>query len=100
MNLIFLITFLVAFAQVFFKLAVEGTYWFYLLGVVCYGVGSLLLFIAMKEYELSRLYPSLGLTYAWVLLLSSFVLGESLTLVKGVSVLGILVGVSLLGGNK
>ncbi len=100
MKVILLVTLLVACAQVFFKLGVDGSVWYYILGVVCYGVGSVLLFLAMKEYELSSLYPSLGLTYVWVLLLAFFVLGEQLTLVKGVSVLGIVVGVSLLGGKQ
>jgi len=100
MKLIFLVTFLVAFAQLFFKLGSDGSYAYYLLGIVCYAVGSLLLFLAMREYELSHLYPSLGLTQVWVLVLAILILGESLTLVKGVSVLGIVVGVSLLGDKQ
>jgi multidrug transporter EmrE-like cation transporter len=70
-------------------------------GYACYGVNVLLIAIALKGRELSRLYPIIALTYVWVALLSLFFLpDEHLNFFKSVGIAFIVGGVSVLGIKK
>jgi multidrug transporter EmrE-like cation transporter len=73
------------------------TNWPLLLGLTLYGGSTLLLVLALKEGELSLLYPVISLTYAWVTILSVLMLGETMNALKIVGVLTIIFGVCLLG---
>lgn len=68
-------------------------------GYSLYGISTVLLVLALKDGELSILYPVISLTYVWVMLLSLVFLKESMTLYKLLGVVIIVAGVGVLGRN-
>ena len=71
------------------------------LGYVCYGVNTVLMALALKGRELSRLYPIIALTYVWVTFLSIFLLpDEHLNFFRSMGIVFIVGGVSILGMKK
>ena len=73
------------------------TYPLVLLGLVFYGLSAFLWIVVLSELDLSIAYPILGMTYIFVLLLSYFILGESLSMFKVSGTLLVLLGVVLIG---
>lgn len=72
-----------------------------LAGLAVYGLSTVLLILALRNSELSLMYPIIALTYVWVMVLSVVVFGESLNSFKVVGVLAIGSGVAVLGrGNS
>jgi len=70
-------------------------------GYTLYGINTLMLVLALREGELSMLYPIIALTYVWVTLLSYLLLGEPPNLYKNLGIVTIVVGVAVLGrGGK
>lgn len=69
-------------------------------GLALYGISTGLLILALRDGELSLLYPVISLTYVWVTILSVTVFDERLTLPKGAGVTIIVIGVALLGKAK
>ena len=69
-------------------------------GYALYGINTLLLVLALREGELSTLYPIIALTYVWVTLLSYTLLGEKPSLLKDVGIASIVVGVAVLGRGE
>lgn len=70
-------------------------------GYALYGINTLMLVLALREGELSMLYPIIALTYVWVTLLSYLLLGEPPNLYKNLGIVTIVVGVAVLGrGGK
>src|SRR5262249_11583944 len=70
-------------------------------GYSLYGINTLMLVLALREGELSMLYPIIALTYVWVTLLSYFLLREPPNLYKNVGIATIVIGVAVLGrGGK
>ncbi len=66
-------------------------------GYVLYGINTLMLVLALKDGELSMLYPIIALTYVWVTLLSYFVLSEPPNIYKNLGIGIIVAGVAVLG---
>ena len=66
-------------------------------GYALYGINTLLMVLALRDGELSMLYPIIALTYVWVTLLSYTVLGETPNLYKNVGIVTIVIGVAVLG---
>jgi multidrug transporter EmrE-like cation transporter len=66
-------------------------------GYVLYGINTLMLVLALKEGELSMLYPIIALTYVWVTLLSYTLLSEPPNLYKNAGIATIVIGVAVLG---
>jgi multidrug transporter EmrE-like cation transporter len=66
-------------------------------GLACYGASTVLLILALRDGELSLLYPVISLTYVWVVALSALVFHESLNTGKIAGVALICCGVALLG---
>jgi len=66
-------------------------------GYALYGVNTILLAMALKGRELSKLYPIIALTYVWVTLLSVFVLHEHINFFRVTGIAAIVFGVSILG---
>ena len=66
-------------------------------GYSLYGISTVLLVLALRDGELSILYPVISLTYVWVTFLSVVFFRESLNLFKVVGVLVIVTGVGILG---
>ena len=70
-------------------------------GLVLYGLSTVLLVLALKDGELSLLYPVIALTYVWVTLLSLFLLHDTPNPYKLTGIAIIVIGVSVLGrGGK
>jgi drug/metabolite transporter (DMT)-like permease len=72
------------------------TNWTLILGVIFYGLGALIMIFALKQGELSLLYPFLSLSYVWVPILSIFVVHESLVLFQWLGIALIIFGASLI----
>jgi multidrug transporter EmrE-like cation transporter len=69
-------------------------------GLACYGASTVLLILALKDGELSLLYPVISLTYVWVVALSALVFHEALNVWKVIGVALICSGVALLGMER
>jgi multidrug transporter EmrE-like cation transporter len=66
-------------------------------GLSLYGISTGLLILALRDGELSLLYPVISLTYVWVTILSVAVFNESLNIFKILGIAVICAGVALLG---
>lgn len=66
-------------------------------GYALYGINTLLLVLALRDAELSMLYPIIALTYVWVTLLSYTLLHEHPNWYKNIGITTIVVGVAILG---
>jgi len=66
-------------------------------GYSLYGISTALLILALRDGELSLLYPVISLTYVWVTVLSILVFKESVNAAKLCGVATICLGVTLLG---
>jgi uncharacterized membrane protein len=68
-------------------------------GMGLYGLSAVLFIFALKYGNLSVLYPVIATSYVWVALISSKILGESLSLANWGGIALILVGVTLVVGR-
>jgi drug/metabolite transporter (DMT)-like permease len=66
-------------------------------GYCLYGIFTVLLVFALRDAELSILYPVIALSYVWVTLASVMVFHESMNLPKAVGLAIIVLGVAVLG---
>lgn len=69
-------------------------------GYSLYGISTMLLVLALRDGELSILYPVISLTYVWVTMLSLAILHESVNPFKILGVAIIVLGVAILGRNN
>jgi drug/metabolite transporter (DMT)-like permease len=106
--LILIFTFLAATAQVMWKygtirlgehptLQVLITDVPLIAGLAVYGLGAILMIIALKHGELSVLYPLISLSYVWVAILSVLLFHESMPAAKIAGICVIMAGVATLG---
>ena len=72
------------------------------IGLSLYGVGAILLIIALKYGHLSVLYPVIALGFIWVALLGTFLLQETLHTPNWIGIGAIVIGVACIGigGNN
>jgi small multidrug resistance pump len=68
-------------------------------GYALYAAFTLLLSLALRDTELSILYPIISLTFVWVAILSSVIFGEQLGPLKMIGIAIICCGVALLGSK-
>ncbi len=69
-----------------------------LLGGYClYGMNTVLMVFALRDGELSILYPIIALTYVWVTILSVIFFHESLNIFKVSGIAVVVAGVAVLG---
>lgn len=66
-------------------------------GYTCYGISTVLLVMALKDGELSMLYPVIALTYVWVTGLSFVIFHDTINPYKLAGVSIIILGVAILG---
>jgi drug/metabolite transporter (DMT)-like permease len=66
-------------------------------GYACYGLNTLMLMMALRDGELSKLYPIIALTYVWVIILSYLFFHEVMNIWKIGGIVAIMAGVSVLG---
>lgn len=69
-------------------------------GLSLYGISTGLLILALRDGELSLLYPVISLTYVWVTILSVLVFNEALNAYKVCGIGVICAGVALLGKGR
>jgi uncharacterized membrane protein len=69
-------------------------------GYSLYGLSALLFTLALRDGELSRLYPVIALTYVWFTILSVPILHETINLYKVVGIATIVIGVGVLGKGQ
>lgn len=68
-----------------------------ILGFCAHSMNALLLILALRDGELSMLFPIISLSYVWVSLLSMYFFHEPMNLWKAVGILLVISGVALLG---
>jgi drug/metabolite transporter (DMT)-like permease len=108
-NIIFLMilcTLFTSLGQVFYKLGANNfsfnlldiikNYWL-ILGLFFYFLGAFLLIIALKNAELSIVYPMISLSFLWVSLISKFYLNEKLYFNKILGMISIVSGIVFIG---
>jgi multidrug transporter EmrE-like cation transporter len=66
-------------------------------GYCLYGLSTVLLVLALRDGELSLLYPVIALTYVWVTVLSFILFRETITVFKLMGISIIVAGVAVLG---
>jgi len=69
-------------------------------GYTLYGINTLMMVLALKNGEMSMLYPIIALTYVWTTLLSYTLLGEPSNLYKNVGIVTIVLGVAVMGRGR
>jgi multidrug transporter EmrE-like cation transporter len=79
-----------------FLLALLGNYQL-LLGYCFHAGNALLLILALRDGELSVLFPIISLSYVWVDLLSIYFFNEHMNVWKAAGILLVIGGVALLG---
>ena len=67
------------------------------IGIILYGLGTVLFIPALRGGDLSVLYPFVALVYIWVSLLSVKFLGEKMNRFKWIGVALIIIGVIFIG---
>jgi len=68
-------------------------------GYCLYGISAVLLVLALRDGELSILYPVIALTYVWVTILSVWIFNETTNGWKAAGIALIVIGVGVLGRN-
>lgn len=69
-------------------------------GYCLYGFNTILMVLALRDGELSIVYPVIALTYVWVTVLSMIVFHEPMNVFKGIGIAAIVGGVAVLGRRK
>ncbi len=106
--LILLFTFLAATAQVLWKFATIQlgehptplaliTNVPLIAGLALYGMGSVLMIVALQHGELSVLYPLISLNYVWVAIVAVLLFNEAMNPAKLAGICVIMAGVAILG---
>ena len=108
--LVLFITALTSSAQLLYKLGADRlssdllmllSNWPLLLGMLVYAIGAVLLIIALKHGEVTILYPIIATSYIWVALFSWLLFGESISYLKLMGIISIVVGIVLISfGSK
>lgn len=79
-----------------FLVALAGNYQL-LLGYGAHSINALLLILALRDGELSMLYPIIALTYVWVNLLSIYFFHDQMNGWKAAGIALVIGGVALMG---
>ena len=105
-SLALICTIFISFGQLFLKLGADQLEFYFIslitnlsliIGCVLYGIGAIIMMLALKYGDLSTIYPFFGLSFVWVALLSLIFLGESLALLQWFGIFIIIIGVSFVG---
>jgi uncharacterized membrane protein len=67
-----------------------------IIGLIFYGISTLIYIYALKEGELSLLYPVIATSYIWTTLLANIILGETVHILNWIGIMLIIFGVSLI----
>jgi drug/metabolite transporter (DMT)-like permease len=101
---VILCTFMTTLGQIFWKLGASNAQEFIsfinlyvILGLIAYGLGSVLLIVALKFWELSSVHPFLALGFIWITILGPLIVGEVLTIQRLSGIFIIILGVVSIG---
>ncbi len=108
MILIIIFTFFAATAQVLWKYATIAlgehptlmavvTNVNLIAGLAVYGMGAVIMIVALQHGELSVLYPLISLNYVWVAIVAVLLFHESMNFEKAAGICIIMAGVAILG---
>ncbi len=86
--------------QLLWKLGAVYGFGLIILGFGFYGVGALLMLFAYRFGSVSVLQPVMSMNYVLSVVLGAIVLKESVTILKVIGVLVIMIGVHLIGGGE
>ena len=70
---------------------------FLIIGILIYGLGTIMFIPALKGGEISVLYPFVSLSYVWIAIYSIILLKEKMTFLKWLGIAAIILGVSIIG---
>ncbi len=70
-----------------------------IIGYALYGLFTIGIVLALKDGELSLLYPLIALNYVWVTVLSFLIFHETINPFKLIGIVIIVIGVAVLGGS-
>ena len=76
------------------------TNWALIGGLSLYGVSTVLLVLALRDGELSLLYPVIALTYVWVTILSLVIFHDRANPLRMAGIGVIVIGVAVLGTGR
>ncbi|QQG38483.1 MAG: hypothetical protein HYS32_02645 [Candidatus Woesearchaeota archaeon] len=98
-------SFIASIGQIFFKFSADFTgpiylNYFILIGLFFYGFGGLIFLIALKDGELSVLYPVLATSYIWATLLAIYIFNDSFNTAKSISTILLIIGVGFIGKGR
>jgi drug/metabolite transporter (DMT)-like permease len=68
-----------------------------LTGLFLYGIGAVLMILALRHGELSVLWPVISLSYVWVAILSVVIFHEGMNPFKVAGIIAIVSGVAMMG---
>lgn len=92
-------------AQILYKMGVNRlsfniisiiTNWQIILGITLYGMGAVLVIIALKGGEVTVLYPIITSSYIWVTIASSYFLKEIINLSRWIGIFLIMLGILMI----
>lgn len=104
--LVVLCTLLTSSAQILYKTGAEQLpliffNWPLIAGMCLYGLGAILLVIALRGGELTVLYPIIATSYVWVVILALLFLGEPIHYLRLTGIALIILGISWIAyGSK
>lgn len=99
--LILITSILTSFGQMFWKLGQAGDagLFYILIGFGFYGLGTILMVLAFRYGSFSVLHPLLACGYIFGLVWAKLFLDENISLIQGVGILLIMIGVVIIGGG-
>ena len=68
-----------------------------ILGFILYGISAILVTFALKNGELSVLYPILATSFIWVMIIAFLIFNESVALINIIGIISIIAGISAIG---
>jgi multidrug transporter EmrE-like cation transporter len=92
-------------AQIFYKVGANKlsfnfisiiTNWQLILGLILYGIGAVLVIIALKGGEVTVLYPIITSSYIWVSLASGYFFGEKIGMFRWAGIFLIILGIVII----
>ncbi len=108
-TLMILCTIFTAVGQYFFKISSASfsfdlakllTNYNLIFGFMFYGFGAILMIVAFRFGNLSKLYPLVSLNFIWVAIISVVFLGEKMNSFKINAIILVVLGIILIGGSK
>ena len=104
-----LCTLFTALGQLFFKYSSSSFEWNALklitnysliLGLLCYGLGAILMIIALRYGNLSTIYPVVSLPFVWVIFISVFIFKAEINSYKINAIILIILGIIFIAGGE